>query len=149
METNKSQSNQTLSNQKSLEKMLLKDSNFFKQQTDETLQKQIIAGVEREATSTAKIKPLNIKKLSWWFSGLSTAAIAGFLTITLLPQILVTDDNTQIAPQILAQLDIQKIGENIETLETASISKMTTEKEALQKDIQSIIDAFKVSKNNA
>ncbi len=135
----------------SLEALLQKDSEAFSQSADSDLQKQIMAAVEREAAleNQSKSTVSTVRKtFTWLFSGLSLVAVASYLSISLMPQLTMQDDaNRPQIPQFSINSKLHQVGENIEKVEVASISKMTSEKEAIEKDIQNIIKAFSVKAN--
>jgi len=130
-----------------IESLLTKDSEVFNESIDTDLQKQIMAAVETESKRVEFKKPTSKRSLTWLFSGLTLAAAASFLAITLAPQWM-TDETmvTPIAPKFSINTELSKVGNNIEKAEVASLSKMTMEQQAIQKDIKNIMKAFSIGK---
>jgi hypothetical protein len=130
-----------------LESLLNKDSKAFNESVDIDLQKQILAAVETEAKRVDYKKSATKRSLSWLFSGITLAAAASFLAITLVPQWVSEQKvETKVIPKFSINTELHKVGKNIEKAEVASISKMTTEQQAIKKDIKNILNAFSIGK---
>jgi len=130
-----------------IESLLSKDSVVFNESIDSDLQKQIMAAVETEAKRVEYKKPPSKRSLSWLFSGLTLAVAAGFLVFTLVPQWISEKQlEAPIVPKFSFNNEIIKIENNLEKAEVASLSKMTTEQQAIQKDIKNIMKAFSIGK---
>ncbi len=130
-----------------IESLLNKDSKAFDNVADGDLQKQIMAAVEREVSGEEFGKPALKKSFNWLFSSLSIAAVATFFAIAVVPQwISKNDTNDPVFAKFSINKEIHKVTENIEKVEVASLNTMTSEKEALEKDIKSILKAFSIGK---
>ncbi len=130
-----------------IESLLSKDSKAFNEAADSDLQRQIMAAVEREAYDQKIDKPALKKSFNWLFSSISIAAVATFFVIVVVPQWSSKNDPSDpVFTKFSINTEIHKVTENIEKVEVASLNTMTSEKEALEKDIKTILKAFSIGK---
>ena len=92
-----------------IESLLSKDSEAFNESIDSDLQKQILAAVETEAKRVEYKKPIKKRSLTWLFSGLTLAAAASFLAITIAPQWMVEQKvDTPIVPKFSINTELKR-----------------------------------------